>query len=245
MSFVDAFGSVRAQVAAFFYPRRRSLSRKSRRLVREQLERRCVLSVAPLEVESDVPSLESYIAAEPEMGPVEPTADEAADDGNVPPEAVDQYFSDGTGEGEGESEDEMWTGGDGSGGEGEGDEPWTGDGEEGGSGDGGGEGEGEEDDEVWTGGGGEENVAPTITFELQFDSEDPNYLILVGSVMDDGLLELCAVEFGDLITDVVQVQANGHFELRILRPENAGTITATANDGELYSETLTRYFDPQ
>jgi hypothetical protein len=196
MSIGDVFVSLRGHVAAIFHRHRRPLNRQSRRLTRENLERRCVLSVAPLEVESDVPALESYIAAEPEIGPVEPAVEDATDAGSVPPEAADPYFSDGVGDGSGGEEGE------------------------------------------------EENTAPQlVTFDVQLDLEDENYLILSGTVADDGSLESCMVRFGGLIAGSALVASDGSFELRIERPGYSGVITATASDGELFSEIENFYFD--
>lgn len=64
-----------ARVASFIWPGNCAV-RRLRNLHAEFLERRCVLSGAPLE--SETLSLEAYVAAEHEMGPVEPTAIEDA-----------------------------------------------------------------------------------------------------------------------------------------------------------------------
>ena len=82
-----------ASVASFIWPGNCAV-RRLRNLHAEFLERRCVLSVAPLE--SETLSLEAYVAAEHEMGPVEPTAIEDAPASEpLSPSAVDRVLDGG------------------------------------------------------------------------------------------------------------------------------------------------------
>lgn len=182
--------------------------RPRRRLAGEQLERRCVLSLAPLADAGDEPSLAEYSAQVHEMGPVAPPAAE-----------VDQYFA------EAATDDGMENDGDaGDGSAGTGTalvEMEIGEGE--GSSSGGGSGQSSAG-----GGGAPENEAPTINYMDVVEFE--TYILIWGELSDDQANWNLPVTFSGLVSGQTTANEFGVFELQVNRPTESGDIIAVATD---------------
>jgi len=192
---------------------------KTRKLLREHLERRCVLSVAPLPLEGEVPSLEAYVAAGHEMGPVALNAsDDAPVADELNPAAVDAIVgegADGSGSDAGETNPNEYVA------EGEGSASGTG--------------EEEEETPIVV------DSPPEIS-DFSVEISD-GQLLVHGRISDDGELTACSVSISGLVQSGLGVDEYGYFEWRTEIPLVADYIYAVASDGHNSSAMRDTFFN--
>jgi len=178
------------------------------------LERRCVLSVAPLPLESEALSLEAYVAAGHDMGPVAPTAMQDASAGEpLSPIAVDMVIEGSVTEGNGGDAEPTYANDD---------VP---------------EGEGIDVIGIQIG----LDLPPQIVeFSVEIDGTE---LWIHGRIMDDHDLTLCQVTISGLVEQSgLSVDESGSFQMRTEIPMLSEFIYAVANDGHSDSDLSSAYF---
>jgi hypothetical protein len=239
--------------------KKRALTRPIRRLAGERLERRMVLSTAPLAEESgDGLSLAEYVEQEHPMGPIAP----ASASGNenqaaqiqgtqilgaaVSAGSTDQFFGtyQGTGEGEasGSGSGVTAASGTGSGGgvtSGSGSGGSAGSGSGGGtvSGSGGGEGEGSGSS---SGSGSGTLDAPPVVSEPEVTSADGT-ITITETISDDGGLGGIAVDLGG-VEGTVLIDESGNLTIQFPATTSGGDLTITITDSAGNTTTQTVYF---
>jgi len=179
-----------------------------------------VLSVAPLEVEWE-PSLEDYAAQTHDMGPVVQAAEDSSGTEALPAEEVDAYFT---------APDADADAGDGSAAGGTiTTETELGEGE--GSTSGG-------------GAGGQENAPPVIASMTVEDLGDT--IRIWGQISDDTNPANYAVTFSGLITESINADEYGYFQIEVPKPTTSGFIVAVATDTDgSNSEEFRIFYDPE
>lgn len=238
------------QVAALLGAKQRP-KRPIRRLLSEMLDRRIVLSVAPVPGDEDAttePSLAEYASQEPVMGPL-PAEDyvSGSDDSTTTvsdPAPADAYFANFEGQGEGEgsgsgSGDGSGAGtGSGSGagsGSGSGYGTGSGSGYGTGSGSGTGSGTGTGSGSGGASGSGSTNLPPIITTVDKEENYD--WLVLSGGVKDDGPVAGLTVTAFGLVDFTTTTSELGYFVVQVPHPNSTGSIWFSVTDvGGLTSE---------
>jgi len=204
--------------ASLISPAIRAQRPDRRTLHAEVLERRCVLSVAPVPLESEALSLEAYVAAGHEMGPVEPSAIEDAPAGEaLNPSAVDLALNDGDADGVGNAGPSSLP-------------PDVAEGEEGLT---------DEDDEVGIVVG--QDLPPQIE---EFSAViSGSQLLIFGRISDDHELTACVVHISGLVSQSdLPVDEFGNFEWRTEIPLASDYIYAVAYDGHSESAVWDTFF---
>jgi len=193
---------------------------RSRQLLGESLEPRCVLTALP--ADEMAPSLSAYVAQPHEPGPVPAESSIILESDAQAVPAIDLSFvpefavGDSCGGFAGDPTATL-----------AGDAP---------------EGESDSGPSSGTGGGGEENQPPNIaTLSIVIDE---GFLVIRGSVSDESP-ETCIVSLTGLITETTTVDELGNFEFRLVSLQLFGALRFVARDDYgLQSPVWTEWLDP-